>query len=124
MGHNPSDARTGKTSERKKIEETRTPEAIIKGIRGNLAAHLAVTSGDTAFLLAQFDALQVGLICQVGHAPSLMDPMQAMPVCSEPAVQEHYCVKHLQQVFQVASENDARQRAEEHLGGEVTIFRG
>ncbi len=50
-------ARAVKNSERKKIEEMRTPEEIIKGIRGNLAAHLAVTPNDTAFLLAQYDAL-------------------------------------------------------------------
>ena len=56
MGHNPSDARTGgKPFAAKKIEEKRTPEEILKGIRGNLAAHLSVTPNDIAFLLAQYD---------------------------------------------------------------------
>jgi len=54
-------ARAVKNSERKKILETRTPDEIIKGIRGNLAAHLAVTPSDTALLLAQYD-LRVSLI--------------------------------------------------------------
>ena len=49
-------ARAVKNSERKKPEEMRTPEQIIKSIRGNLAAHLAVTPGDTNFLLGAFDA--------------------------------------------------------------------
>ena len=49
-------ARAVKNSERKKILETRTPEQILKGIRGNLAAHLAVTPNDTAFLLDLYDA--------------------------------------------------------------------
>ena len=49
-------ARAVKNSERKQAGEKRTPDEIIKGIRGNLAAHLAVTPGDTAFLLAQYDA--------------------------------------------------------------------
>ena len=64
MGHNPSDARTGKNSERKKVLETRSAEDIIKGIRGNLKAHLAVTPSDTAFLLAQYD-LRVSLIADM-----------------------------------------------------------
>lgn len=49
-------ARAVKNSERKKVLETRSPGEIIKGIRGNLKAHLAVTPSDTAFLLAQYDA--------------------------------------------------------------------
>ena len=40
------------------VNETRTPEQIVKVIRGNLIAHLAVTPNDTAFLLAQYDQLQ------------------------------------------------------------------
>ena len=40
------------------VKETRTPEQIVKVIRGNLIAHLAVTPNDTAFLLAQYDQLQ------------------------------------------------------------------
>ena len=62
MGRNPSDARTGgKPFAAKKVVETRTPDQIIKGIRGNLAAHLAVTPSDTAFLLAQFDAAMASI---------------------------------------------------------------
>lgn len=58
MGHNVGDQanRAVKAGERKAAEEKRTPEEIIKGIRGNLAAHLAVTPSDTQFLLAQYDA--------------------------------------------------------------------
>ena len=48
-------ARAVKNSERKTVLETRSAEDIIKGIRGNLKAHLAVTPSDTAFLLAQYD---------------------------------------------------------------------
>ena len=56
MGRSVSEAaaRAVKNSERK-IEETRTPEQVIKAIRGNLAARLAVTPSQTAFLLASYD---------------------------------------------------------------------
>lgn len=60
-------ARAVKNSERKKIEETRTPEAIIKGIRGNLAAHLAVTPNDTQFLLNSYDSL-LFMVTEAGKA--------------------------------------------------------
>jgi hypothetical protein len=56
MGHNPA-TRDVKTSDRKKAEEKRTPDEIIKGIRGNLVAHLSVTPNDIAFLLAQYDGV-------------------------------------------------------------------
>ena len=48
-------ARAVKNSQ-KKVVETRTPEQIIKGIRGNLEAHLSVTPNDIAFLLECYDA--------------------------------------------------------------------
>ena len=53
MGHNPN--KIVKTKERKQVLETRSPEDIIKGIRGNLVAHLSVTPSDIAFLLKEFD---------------------------------------------------------------------
>ena len=55
MGHNPSNRDTTK-GERKAAVENRTPEEILKGIRGNLAAHLSVTPNDIQFLLGAFDA--------------------------------------------------------------------
>jgi hypothetical protein len=59
MSHSVSEtaARAVANSQRK-VEEKRTPEQILKGIRGNLAAHLAVTPNDTAFLLSQYDAAE------------------------------------------------------------------
>jgi len=54
MGHNPN--KIVKTKERKQVLETRSPEDIIKGIRGNLVAHLSVTPSDIAFLLVAYDA--------------------------------------------------------------------
>ena len=48
-------ARAVKNSEKKTVE-TRTPEQILKVIRGNLAANLAVTPGDQRFLLARYEA--------------------------------------------------------------------
>ena len=54
MGHNPN--KIVKTKERKQVLETRSPEDIIKGIRGNLVAHLSGTPSDIAFLLVAFDA--------------------------------------------------------------------
>ena len=54
MGHKPN--KIVKTKERKQVLETRSPEDIIKGIRGNLVAHLSVTPSDIAFLLVAFDA--------------------------------------------------------------------
>ncbi len=51
------------------VKETRTPEQIIKVIRGNLTAHLAVTPNDTAFLLAQYDAANVN--CSAEQAESV-----------------------------------------------------
>jgi len=58
MGHNPAN-RDVKKSERKQAEEKRTPADIIKGIRGNLAAHLAVTPNDISFLLISFVGQQL-----------------------------------------------------------------
>jgi chromosome segregation ATPase len=60
MAHSVSEAaaRAVKNSERKKVEETRTPEQIIKTMRSNLAAHLAITPSDLAVLLGQHDARQ------------------------------------------------------------------
>ena len=62
MGHNVGKQAEAavKKGERKAAVETRTPAEIIKGIRGNLAAHLAVTPSDTKFLLDSYDAI-------VGH---------------------------------------------------------
>jgi hypothetical protein len=58
MAHSVSEqaARAVKNSERKKVVETRTPEEILKGIRGNLAAHLSVTPNDIQFLLDRYYA--------------------------------------------------------------------
>ena len=58
MGHTVGDQanRAVKKGERKQVLETRSPDEIIKAIRGNLAAHLAVTPNDVQFLLAQYDA--------------------------------------------------------------------
>lgn len=58
MGHNVGDAaaRSVKKSEKTRLTE-RSPEQIIKDIRNNLAAKLAVTPGDVGFLLAQYDQL-------------------------------------------------------------------
>jgi hypothetical protein len=44
------------------VNETRTSEQIVKVIRGNLAARLAVTPNDTAFLLAQYDQEKAAVI--------------------------------------------------------------
>ena len=48
-------ARAVKNSQ-KTVAETRTPEEILKTIRGNIAAHLFVTPTDQRFLLEQYDA--------------------------------------------------------------------
>lgn len=64
MGHNPA-TRNATTSERKKIEEKRTPEAILLGIRGNLVAHLSITPSDIAFLLAQHDLAAATIVSAV-----------------------------------------------------------
>ena len=61
MGHNPN--KIVKTKERKQILETRSPEDIIKGIRGNLVAHLSITPSDIAFLLVAYDAA-IALVAQ------------------------------------------------------------
>ena len=61
MGHNPATRNTQQSLMRAKPDEKRTPEEIIKGIRGNLAAHLSVTPNDITFLLAQFDAAMAAL---------------------------------------------------------------
>ena len=60
MAHSVSEAaaRAVKNSERKKPVETRSPEKIIKDIRGNLVAHLSITSSDIVVLLSQFDAVE------------------------------------------------------------------
>lgn len=54
-------ARAVKNSERKQVVENRTPEEIIKGIRGNLVAHLSITPSDIAFLLVSYDAAQASV---------------------------------------------------------------
>ena len=61
MGHNPN--KIVKTKERKQVLETRSPEDIIKGIRGNLVAHLSITPSDIAFLLVAYDAA-IALVAQ------------------------------------------------------------
>ena len=40
----------------KKVATERTPEEVLKGIRGNFAAGLAVTPDDQKFLLGLYDA--------------------------------------------------------------------
>jgi hypothetical protein len=64
MAHSVSEAaaRAVKNSERKKVEETRTPEQIIKTLRNNLVSHLAITPSDIAVLLAEYDAANESLI--------------------------------------------------------------
>ena len=59
MGRSVSEAaaQAVRKSEKSKTVE-RTPEQVLADIRRNLAARLAVTPLDTAFLLAQYDALQ------------------------------------------------------------------
>lgn len=56
MGHNVGTAAANavKKSERVKPGD-RTPEQILKDIRGNLAAHLFVTPNDQRWLLARYD---------------------------------------------------------------------
>jgi hypothetical protein len=56
MGHNVGEAaaRSVRKSEKARQEE-RTQEQIIRDIRNNLSAKLAVTPSDTAFLLAKYD---------------------------------------------------------------------
>ena len=53
-------ARSVKKSEKMKLLE-RTPEQIIKDIRMNLNAKLAVTPDDVRFLLAKYDELSGAL---------------------------------------------------------------
>ena len=55
MGHNPSN-RDRSNDHRKPAVETRSLEEILKGIRGNLAAHLCVTPNDIQFLLTRYNA--------------------------------------------------------------------
>jgi hypothetical protein len=57
MAHSVSEqaARAVKNSE-KVIAEKRTPEEILKTIRGNIAAHLFVTPNDQRWLLEQYDS--------------------------------------------------------------------
>lgn len=45
----------------KKKPEDRTPEQILKDIRTNLAAKLAVTPDDQRFLLAKYDEVRAAL---------------------------------------------------------------
>ena len=54
MGHNPN--KIVKTKERKQILETRSPEEIIKTLRGNLVSPLAITKSDIQVLLTAYDA--------------------------------------------------------------------
>ena len=62
MGHSVSDAaaRSVKKSEKVRLLE-RTPEQVIKDIRANLAAKLAVTPDDVRFLLKRFDETYAAL---------------------------------------------------------------
>lgn len=57
MGHSVSKAAENAVNRsNKKDKAERTTEQIIKDIRNNLAAKLAVTPGDVAVLLAEYDA--------------------------------------------------------------------
>lgn len=62
MGHNVGDAaaRSVKKSEKTRLLE-RSPEQVIKDIRMNLAAKLAVTPDDVRFLLRRFDETYAAL---------------------------------------------------------------
>ena len=72
MGHNVGDAaaRSVKKSEKSKLLE-RTPEEIIKDIRINLAAKLAVTPDDVRFLLAKYDAAEAA-VAHLGEASAAL----------------------------------------------------
>lgn len=52
MGHNP-----GTQKATKAVVEKRTPEEIMKVIRGNIATNLFVTPTDQRFLLVQYDSI-------------------------------------------------------------------
>jgi hypothetical protein len=67
MGHNPNAPAV--KGDRKAAVEKRTPEDILKGIRGNLSAHLAVTPSDTQFLLEQYDAACASLLAFAKDIP-------------------------------------------------------
>jgi hypothetical protein len=62
MGHSVGDAAARSVRKSEKVKpEDRTPEQILKGIRSNLAARLAVTPDDQRFLLLQYDTTVTSL---------------------------------------------------------------
>ena len=65
MGHNVGKQAAAAVAKgnRKQNLETRSADEIIKGIRGNLVAHLSVTPSDIAFLLVAYDAT-IALVAQ------------------------------------------------------------
>src|ERR1035437_3022468 len=81
MGHNPG---TKFENERKAAVETRAPEDVLKGIRGNLAAHLAVTPNDTQFLLAQHDAACARIV-ELDVTLALLTSAESAIVVEEPS---------------------------------------
>ena len=79
MGHSVGDAadRAVKRSEKVKSSE-RTPAQIFKDIRSNIAAHLAVTFGDTQWLLEQHDAEAVSALVANGRYDALLEENRAL----------------------------------------------
>jgi len=65
MGHNVGKQAAAAVAKgnRKQNLETRSADEIIKGIRGNLVAHLSITPSDIAFLLVAYDAA-IALVAQ------------------------------------------------------------
>jgi hypothetical protein len=55
------------------VAETRTPEEIIKTIRGNLNSPLAILKTDVALLMAKYDAAEAAVIHLGGATAGLLE---------------------------------------------------
>ena len=77
MGHNPATRNTQQSTMRTKVSENRSADEIIKTLRGNLNAPLAILKTDVAVLMAAFDASQSAAAHLAGATAGLLARAEA-----------------------------------------------
>jgi hypothetical protein len=115
MGHTVGEqaGRSVKKSEKTRLLE-RTPEQIIKDIRANLAAKLAVTPGDTLFLLTKYDELVV-----LGNALVNSKWVDAVPLANFEELQAKYDKTYA--ALQAMAPTMDQTPVEEFMGAETPV---
>jgi hypothetical protein len=78
-------ARAVKNSERKQVQETRTPEEIIGTLRKNIPnPYIAILKTDVAVLMAAYDAAQAQLAQYHATAAARVEPKEFQTMADQP----------------------------------------